>query len=475
MCCDAGQMKSTKSEDKAFSKEVLRLYLSLVRKIKNMSSRLQCLVWRRPKQRVVIKRLRRSRSDCGGKEESDNCKSSVHLNGHTSSSNGQRSVPVKPIRIATFNAALFAVASAVQKTSVQEEGSLLMARKSFPRGILRPSHPVDDCPELRKPSKSKLRVSINLPENEISLAQSQLHSSIQHEGNILSSRNHMSDLTVRSPLCFPFSGNLDGLSCSRTVLDVLREVDADVWALQDVKAAEEHGMRPLSDLANALGMKYVFAESWAPEYGNAILSKWPIKRWRVQKIRDDEDIRNVLKATIEVPWMGDINVYCTQLDYLDENWRVKQMKAILQLSEGPHILAGGLNSLDRLDYSQERWSDIIKYYDEIGKPKPGAQVMELAKERGYQDASVYAGDCEPLVIIAKGQSVQGTCKYGTRVDYILSSPDLTYKFVPGSYSVISSKGTSDHHIVKVDLVRRDDNVHEHQTRQATGPRQSRRR
>ncbi|GFP94214.1 ABC transporter c family member 12 [Phtheirospermum japonicum] len=56
-------------------------------------------------------------------------------------------------------------------------------------------------------------------------------------------------------------------------------------------------------------------------------------------------------------------------------------------------------------------------------------------------------------MIAKGQSVQGTCKYGTRVDYIMGSSGLSYKFVPGSYSVFSSKGTSDHHIVKVDIVK----------------------
>lgn len=49
--------------------------------------------------------------------------------------------------------------------------------------------------------------------------------------------------------------------------------------------------------------------------------------------------------------------------------------------------------------------------------------------------------------------MQGTCKYGTRVDYILSSADAPYKFVPGSYSVVSSKGTSDHHIVKVDVIK----------------------
>jgi hypothetical protein len=37
------------------------------------------------------------------------------------------------------------------------------------------------------------------------------------------------------------------------------------------------------------------------------------------------------------------------------------------------------------------------------------------------------------------------------VDYILASSNSSYKYVPGSYSVISSKGTSDHHIVKVEM------------------------
>ncbi|KAI4304395.1 hypothetical protein MLD38_039915 [Melastoma candidum] len=50
-------------------------------------------------------------------------------------------------------------------------------------------------------------------------------------------------------------------------------------------------------------------------------------------------------------------------------------------------------------------------------------------------------------------SVQGTCEYGTRVDYMVMSPDSPCKFVPGSYSVVSSKGKSDQHILKVDLVK----------------------
>lgn len=75
--------------------------------------------------------------------------------------------------------------------------------------------------------------------------------------------------------------------------------------------------------------------------------------------------RNVIKATIEVPWMGEVSVYSTQLDHLDERWRMKQIDAMMR-SNGhhhhPHILAGGLNSLDASDYSLERWNDIVKVY-----------------------------------------------------------------------------------------------------------------
>lgn len=70
--------------------------------------------------------------------------------------------------------------------------------------------------------------------------------------------------------------------------------------------------------------------------------------------------RNVLKATINVPNIGEVNFNCTLLDNLDENWRMKQVNAIIQSSDEPHILAGGINSLDETDYSPERWTDIVK-------------------------------------------------------------------------------------------------------------------
>lgn len=75
----------------------------------------------------------------------------------------------------------------------------------------------------------------------------------------------------------------------------------------------------------------------------------------------------MLKATIDVPRIGELNFCCTQLDHLDENWRMKQINAIIQSNDNPHILAGGLNSLDASDYSLERWTDIVKVNKENPK------------------------------------------------------------------------------------------------------------
>ena len=149
--------------------------------------------------------------------------------------------------------------------------------------------------------KSKLRVSINLPHDEISrerqTRQLNFTEDDKEAGPSSSGRDERGKAYLRSSWSFSTRKAIDRRDESwrrkTTFLQVLKEVDADILALQDVKAYEERGMKPLSDLADALGMKYVFAESWAPEYGNAILSKWPIKRWKVQKICDDTDFRCV--------------------------------------------------------------------------------------------------------------------------------------------------------------------------------------
>lgn len=275
--------------------------------------RLRWLIQKRPRLKIAVKRLRRF-------------KPNVQLLQQQHSRLGN-SAAERHIRIASFNVAMFAIAPAVpslrnNKSSFFGLGMEGEEAGDYPlKSILKQSplnHGVGSG--TGRPPKSKMRVSINLPDNEISLANSKFLGFVQGEqrrspimfSRIGNNNDSNGKVPVRSPICFPcsmVSNLMDNTNTEdeyedeekrdllmgdyrrKSIFEVLREVNADIIGLQDVKAEEEKGMRPLSDLARALGMHYVFAESWAPEYGNAILSRWPIKRWRAQKIADDDDFR----------------------------------------------------------------------------------------------------------------------------------------------------------------------------------------
>ncbi|KAI4301308.1 hypothetical protein L6164_034598 [Bauhinia variegata] len=286
--------------------------------LRRLCSRLRWPI-RRSRSKVVVKRFGKSNS-----QTQTDAKHELSINGSTVvHPNSQLGSPKSdnPIRIATFNAAMFFMAPAVPKaekvaTFDDENDGVLKLGRSFdvnlraksaddrPKGILKqPSlHPnsmnsSENLTKQQRFAKSKLRVSINLPDNEISLLRNRQLSFSEYEKEGSSGLSKISNGRAHMRASVSFSGyvgngiNTESHRSRRTVLDVLRELDADILALQDVKAEEENAMKPLSDLASALGMNYVFAESWAPEYGNAVLSKWPIKRWKVQKIFDDTDFR----------------------------------------------------------------------------------------------------------------------------------------------------------------------------------------
>lgn len=49
---------------------------------------------------------------------------------------------------------------------------------------------------------------------------------------------------------------------------------------------------------------------------------------------------------------------------------------------------------------------VFQYYEEIGKPTPKVEVMKfLKKKKKYNDAKLFAGECESVVMIAKGQGM----------------------------------------------------------------------
>lgn len=283
------------------------------RKLRRLCSRLGWPARRRSRPTIVVKKLGKSGSRTLSDHKESSSPSSI-----TSAVIHPSNEGLKPIRFATFNAALFSMAPVVpdagkSSNTVQAEDEHELVRKNLgaksmkdrPRSILKqsPLHPGSaistsqdhNLTKQQKFVKSRLRVSINLPDNEISLKRSgQLSFVTDSESSIsrvLKGKAPLRSNSMRSGKTNGAGAGDDDYRSSRSVVEVLRELNLDVLALQDVKAEEEKNMKPLSDLASALGMNYVFAESWAPEYGNAILSKWPIKRWKAQKIFDDTDFR----------------------------------------------------------------------------------------------------------------------------------------------------------------------------------------
>lgn len=195
------------------------------------------------------------------------------------------------IRVATFNAAMFSMAPAVAAASSAETATETARRVTTPAagGGRRPKGILKAQASLAR-TASKARVSINLQDNEISRERSKLGSTAARS---------TTTATTTPAATQQLNGGAEGRR--RSVEEVLREVGADIIGLQNVRAEEERGMSPLSELAEGLGMRYVFAESWAPEYGDAVLSRWPIKRWKSQRVADQSDFRSVRSSPFPSP------------------------------------------------------------------------------------------------------------------------------------------------------------------------------
>ena len=65
----------------------------------------------------------------------------------------------------------------------------------------------------------------------------------------------------------------------------------------------------------------------------------------------------------------------------------------------------------------------MQYYEEIGKPTPKVEVMKYLKGKQYVDAKDFAGECEAVVVVAKGQ---GTIDNATFIMLRLMPVSLQY-------------------------------------------------
>lgn len=148
----------------------------------------------------------------------------------------------------------------------------------------------------------------------------------------------------------------DGKLDLKRIAGVIKSVEPDLVALQEVdwKTTRVKGIDEPVELALLTGMTAVFGKNidlQGGEYGNAVLSRFPIhsKRNHLLPRLDDSEQRGVLELEIALPGdAGSVKLFATHLDYRrDDQERLASAKAINALvaeSDQPAILAGDLNA-----------------------------------------------------------------------------------------------------------------------------------
>lgn len=140
------------------------------------------------------------------------------------------------------------------------------------------------------------------------------------------------------------------------IVSVIEAQDPDLVALQEVdNNTERSGEGNQAEMiAEKLGMYVYFAKALdyeGGEYGNAILSKFPLKNSKSQNLPiepgSNAENRVMASASLELPDGTEIVFASTHLDYkADSPSRILQIEKIIEISEEntiPMILAGDFN------------------------------------------------------------------------------------------------------------------------------------
>ncbi len=141
--------------------------------------------------------------------------------------------------------------------------------------------------------------------------------------------------------------------------EVIRSAGADIVGLNEVIHPVRMGAKkyePLGELADRLGMYYVFGPSgwvdhgpdWFGPVGNAILSRYPlgdVSNLRLPRLPGTKQ-RSLLGARLDSGPAQGLHAFITHLDHAFEGTRLWQIRGVLRriAQDGPHFLGGDFNT-----------------------------------------------------------------------------------------------------------------------------------
>ena len=141
----------------------------------------------------------------------------------------------------------------------------------------------------------------------------------------------------------------DGRYAPERIVDVLKEIDADIVALQEVASEQAHE-NFLRDLERATGFHLVaglLRQRRGSDFGNAVLSRYPVQSVEhIDLCVDNYEPRGALDVCIDIGLPTPLRVMATHLG-LRPGERREQVRRILAAVErdNPHptLLMGDLN------------------------------------------------------------------------------------------------------------------------------------
>ncbi len=166
----------------------------------------------------------------------------------------------------------------------------------------------------------------------------------------------------------------DGEINLERIAEVIRSADIDIVALQevDVKTRRSHGVDQLAELARLTKMEGRFGKAMnyhGGEYGQAVLSRYPIKSVDVHLLPDSSDgeQRIALVAHITgIEAIPDLMFVGVHLDHRGNAERLDQARRVLEILENQTtaILVGDFNAVpgsEVMDLVLNEWVDTASH------------------------------------------------------------------------------------------------------------------
>lgn len=168
---------------------------------------------------------------------------------------------------------------------------------------------------------------------------------------------------------------------------IIKQQKAELVALQEVDklAARSGGVDQAKYLGEKLGMHFAFGKAiplGAGEYGQAILSKYPIIDTKIHRLPSVGEARIVLEVQIKHPKLGVISFASAHYSYKSEKERFPQVLAfesVVDSYKHPVILTGDFNATPEtktIQHYASKWALVEKKGARLTSPahKPKSEI-----------------------------------------------------------------------------------------------------